>query len=326
MGRKYEVGYIGTYYSDKSRGVYRFLFDAAQGRMTEPELFYEARAAKWVSLSGSTMIFPTEKEGRAGICVLTLKEDGPHYAAEILEEEKSPCYILQEGGFVYTANYYEGNAMVYRLEGGIPSLVKRIEHGSGAGCHQILLHEALLMVPCLEQDRITLFDTRHGYAPAGEIVFPEGSGPRHGVFNREHTKLYVVSERSNELFVFRVQGREFHLLQSLSLLPGGSAGEAAAAAIRLTADECFLYVSVRGINGMTVLDVRGGTAAVIQHISCGGDHPRDFILSGDERYILIANRFAGGIVCMERDKSNGLLMAAQHHAAMPEGVALVFAG
>ena len=40
---------------------------------------------------------------------------------EFLEEKQTPCYILQDGSSVYTANYHEGNVMVYHLEKGVPS-------------------------------------------------------------------------------------------------------------------------------------------------------------------------------------------------------------
>lgn len=316
-------GYIGTYHSEESRGIYHFLFDPDTGRMTEPELFYEARNAKWVSLNDRMMIVPVENQGRAGTCFLELGAESVGHVTEILEEGQTPCYILQAGDMVYTANYHEGNVMVYRLQGGVPLLVKRIENGTGAGCHQIFLHETMLMVPCLTQDRIRLFDISQEFAPAGEILFPEGSGPRHGVFNREHTKLYVVSELSNELFVFHVKGKDFRLVQSLSVLPEGETKGAASAAIRLITDENFLYLSVRGINRLAVVDVRSHPVSVMQHVSSGGDHPRDFVLSGDERFLLVANRLEGGIVCMERDRTTGLLGAVRQHVEMPEAVSLV---
>ena len=94
----------------------------------------------------------------------------------------------------------------------------------------------------------------------------------------------------------------------------------------MTKDERFLYVSVRGIDTLTVFNINGGRAAVIQHISCGGAHPRDFILSEDERYLLVANRFEGGIVSMERDTKNGMLKNPLHSVSMPEGVSLILAG
>lgn len=319
--------YIGTYYSEESRGIYRASLDTATGRMTEPELFYEAPNAKWVSLDGRSMALPVERQGRAGTCFLELRDGRVVREAEILKEKQTPCYILQRDGYVYTANYHEGNVMVYRLEAGNPTLVNRIENGDRAGCHQILIHGEDLMVPCLEQDRIRIFDILHGYGLVGEITFPKGTGPRHGVFNGDHSRFYVVSEWSNELFVFAVKGREFELTESLSLLPDGfkeSGGKAASAAVRLTADERFLYVSVRDADLLAVLDVSGERAKLIQHVPCGGKHPRDMILSGDERFLLVVNRFEGGIVSMERDPRSGLLGGIRHRVSMREGVALAF--
>lgn len=333
--------YIGTYNSDNSKGVYHFTVTPDTGSMTQPELFYEASNAKWISIQKNSMVFPIEKQGKAGTCFLTLKENEIDHVEEILEENQTPCYILQEGSNVYTANYHGGNVMVYHLENGVPSLIKRIENGNKAGCHQIILHEPYILVPCLEQNVIRLFDKENGYNPAGEIIFPNGSGPRHGVFNREHTKLYVVSEWSNELFVFNVNKNQFKLEQTLSVLPEAPmhlANEArkskkerelvkkvepaAAAAIRLTSDEKFLYISIRGMDILTVIDVQGEKAAVIQHSSCGGVHPRDFILSPDENFLLAANRFGGGIVSIGRDRTSGLLEGFLDSVSMPEGVSL----
>lgn len=333
--------YIGTYNSDNSKGVYHFTVSPDTGIMSQPELFYEAPNAKWISLQRDSMAFPIEKQGKAGTCFLTLKEKEIDHVEEILEEKQTPCYILQDGSIVYTANYHEGNVMVYHLENGVPSLIKRIENGDRAGCHQIILHEPYILVPCLEQNIIRLFDKENGYIPAGEILFPKGSGPRHGVFNRAHTKLYVVSELSNELFIFNVNKNQFKLEQTLSVLPEAShlasadgvskkeresvkKAEPAAAAIRLTSDEKFLYISIRGLDILAVINVQGEKAAVIQHSSCGGVHPRDFILSPDENFLLAANRFAGGIVSIGRDRTSGLLKGLLDSVPMPEGVSLTF--
>lgn len=326
-------GYIGTYFSEKSKGIYHFTFQEESGLMTEPELFYEAKNAKWVSRQGNSMVIPIEKDGRAGSCFLLLENGRVKQSEEILEEKQPPCYILQDGEWVYTANYHEGTVMVYRLDTGRPCVVGRIENGEGAGCHQALVHESWLMVPCLVQNRIRLFDREKGYEAVGEILFPEGTGPRHGVFNGSHSRFYVVSEWSNELFVFRVTGREFYLIQKLALLPEGRdselenapdrSAEAASAAIRLSRDEKFVYISIRGMDLLAVVELRGDEASVIQRAPCGGEHPRDFILSGNEKYVLTVNRFSGDIVCRERDRESGLLKAITSRSAITQGVALI---
>ncbi len=319
-------GYIGTYYSESSKGVYHFTFNEESGEITEPELFYTAENAKWVSLNGDSLVFPIEKEGKAGTCFLKLENGSIKSSEEVLEEKQTPCYIHQDGEFVYTANYHEGTVMVYRLKDGKTSVEKRIENGEEAGCHQILLHDTYLMVPCLIQNKIRLFDRQNGFLPMGEICFPEGTGPRHGVFNKAHTKFYVVSEWSNELFIFKVDGSAFKLQQALSVLPESEKEgmeDAASAAVRLTKDERFLYVSVRGRELLAVIDVSQKEAAVIQHVSCGGRHPRDFILSENERFLITVNRFEGGMVSMERDCNSGKIKDVVSRSAMPEGVSVV---
>ncbi|WP_195421729.1 beta-propeller fold lactonase family protein [Faecalicatena contorta] len=324
-------GYVGTYYSEESRGIYRFSFHEETGELTAPELFYEARNSKWISLNNDRMVIPDEKAGKAGTCFLELNHGSVKKCdGEVLQEHQTPCYIEQEEDFIYTANYHEGTVMIYQTTEEKPEVVKRIKNGEGAGCHQILLHDSYIMVPCLTQDRIRLFDKEKGFAPAGEISFPKGSGPRHGVFNQAHTRLYVVSEWSNELFIFKVCGREFLLDQTFSVLPqnektGERPRAAAAAAIRLTKDEKFLYISVRERELLAVIDVSHDKATVIQHVSCGGKHPRDFILSKNEKFLLVANRLEGGIVCIERDCDTGKLKGVRSRIEMPEGVSLVLA-
>lgn len=358
------TGYVGTYSSPDSEGVYRFGFDPESGTLSGPQLYCGAVDAKWVSLRDNRLVFPIKEPSGTGIRVV---DDFREVAqATNSEDSDTPCYIQQSaGGYIFTANYHQGAVTVYRLlpnpgdhepisaagdgvrvgletattyspwaEPGIEfSVLKRLELGNEAGCHQILLHDDYLMVPCLQQHKIRIFDRTANYAEVATIVFPHGSGPRHGVFNFEHTKLYVVSEWSNQLFVFDVDGLDFQLRQVLDLLPEGAGDyatrngpdeSAAAAAIRLSRDERFLYISVRFRDELIVLDVGGAEARIVQRTSCGGEHPRDFILSPDERHVIVANRTRGGIVAFARDKEDGQIGAEMGRIPLAEGVSLAW--
>ena len=211
--------------------------------------------------------------------------------------------------------------MVYHLSRHVPEIRKRIENGEKAGCHQILLHGPWLLVPCLEQNRIRIFDRENGFGPAGEIPFPEGSGPRHGVFDRAHKRLYVVSEWSNTLFTFAADGKEFRLIQSLPLLP--RKGNAAAAAIRMSPGEEALYISVRGPDILIRVDIRGDKAVLEEYVSSRGVHPRDFILTDDGRFVLVANRQEGGLVSLERNRESGKIVGIRSRIPIPEAVSVV---
>ena len=106
-------GFIGTYASENSRGVYRFTLDTDSGALGQPELFYEAGDAKWVSLYKNIMAVPVAKDKAAGTCLLDISEGKAKVLGEVLGETHTPCYILQDETYVYTANYHEGLVMIY---------------------------------------------------------------------------------------------------------------------------------------------------------------------------------------------------------------------
>ena len=247
-------GFIGTYASEKSKGVYRFTFDTDSGTLGRPELFYEARDAKWVSLFQSTMAVPVAKDERAGTCLLDISEGKAEVLGEVLEEKHTPCYILQDDTYVYTANYHEGLVMIYEKRPGERDgllLVKKIAVGHLAGCHQIIFHGTLMLVPCLMLDRILCFDRTADFEKTRRTdLSGKAAVPRHGVFNREHSKFWVVSERSNEVYCFSSKMvRVLHLMETLpiletlpipDMLPILEREACAAAAVRLSDDERFL--------------------------------------------------------------------------------------
>lgn len=219
-------GYIGTYASPDSGGIYQFTFDPETGGLSRPELFYAAPDSKYLSLYRGLLAAPVRREAGAGICLIdTAGVRQQHVPApapgsppqdisipapgipawESITEEVPSCYVTQDDRFLYTANYHEGTVLIYEKRGHSLSLVTTIENGRGAGCHQVLLHGRFLLVFCLLKDRIRFFDREQNFAPAEELSFPTGTGPRHGVFDREHRRFFAVSELSNQIFVYEVK-------------------------------------------------------------------------------------------------------------------------
>ena len=182
------TGYLGTYDSPRSRGVFRFSFDGETGALTAPELLLEAPDAKYLALRDGLLAAPVRRGSRAGLCLADLRASGGPCVVEYLCEMTPGCYTAFDGDRVYGANFHEGTVTVYRLEADAPLFEKRIEIAPGAGCHQVLARGRFLLVPCMNLDEIRLFD-RESLAPAGSVPFPKGSGPRHGVFDRAGERL-----------------------------------------------------------------------------------------------------------------------------------------
>ena len=315
-----------------------------QGRKSETLACTEGKAQPQL------LAVPRKVNGRAGLAVVNEATDPLQVVGEYGEEQDCPAYVTGDGEFWYTANYHDGGIRIYKLTetsnfpgneklptailtgedaaGGEKNcgnalanlqLIHKLETGRESGCHQIILAGPFLLACCLVRDQILIYDRTRNWQQVGTIDFPKGTGPRHGIFTRDGQTLFVVSELSNELFVFQ----NLKLVSAQPLLEQNDL-PAAAAAIRLSPDEKFLYVSVRERNVICVFALAGITATKIQEAPCGGDHPRDLVLTPDGKFVLAVNRYPGSIVSFSRDPASGKIGKAISSINIPQAVSVVF--
>lgn len=317
-----QTGYIGTYASPKSHGIYRFFFDTETGELSKPELFYEGRDMKCAAFSKGLLAAPVQREGTAGVVLLDTEHRG-RVVAEANFEKETSCYLLLEDEYLYSANFHEGHVLVCRRDNGALELAHRTSFGREAGCHQVLCRGQLLLVPCMNLDRVALLDRERDFTEAGSIDFPPGSGPRHGVFDHRGRWLYVVTQFSHEVYAFQVEDAGFRQEGAYPIFENAGLPGAETAAVRLSPDGRFLYVSTRGANVLTVFALNDGDLTRLQQVSCRGDHPRDFVLSSDGRFLLVLNRDSDNLVSFQLDRESGLIGAAVSEAEIARGSGIV---
>lgn len=334
------TGYLGTYASPRSMGIYGFTVDLEDGSLSRPQLYYEAPDCKYLSVRDGCLASPLKKGTQAGICLLDTGSSTLKLAGEAFHETSPACYVTQDGpedDLLCTANYHQGSVLVYRKTSHGPKLIKQIQIEPKAGCHQILFHGHFMLVPCLLLDTVKIFDCRNDFSPAGELKFDKGTGPRHGIFDRDHSRLFLVSELSNQVFVFQTnndsdpsadQCPHMELKSVHPILDKGQqySQAPASAAIRLSPDQRFLYVSTRFADIISVFRIDGCELTPIQQTGSGGTHPRDIILTPDGSYLLAANRTEGGLVCFPRDAETGRILDICSHVPAPEAVSIAFDG
>lgn len=318
------TGYLGTYLSPESDGVYRFFLDTETGALTAPERFLDVPDSKYLALRQDGLLASiVRRENGAGLSLTGLR--GGNRAQETLFEKISGCHVAFDGDRVYTANFHDGTVTVCRVENGAPTVEHVIRIGSGAGCHQAVPHGRFLLVPCMNLDEIRIFDLENQFALHDVLAFPQGSGPRHAVFDRAHGRLFTAAQTENAVYTFRAgEDGAFTRAKRTPLLPEALLPGSETAAIRLSEDERFLYVSIRGANRIAVLSAEGGQTRTIQLVSCGGDHPRDIALAPGGRFLLAANRYSGNLVCFPVDPKSGLLGAALSDVPAHQGVSIMF--
>ena len=235
---------------------------------------------------------------------------------KIAFEKRTSCFITSEDDDIYTANYHTGVVTHLKLVQDELKFINSIQIQDGAGCHQILVFHDRILVPCLFLDRVFIFD--RSLKKIGSIHFNANTGPRHGVFSKDGKYLYLVSELSNELFV--IETDEWNIIHQIPVLMSKEIHVRDTAAIRLSDDEKFIYVSTRTKDVISVIELEDHKPTVIQTVSCGGKHPRDFVLLG--QYLLCANKNTNEVVSLKIN-DDGTLGKIVDRIEVPEVVALI---
>ena len=257
----------------------------------------------------------------------------------------APCHIAvsPDKRFVVTANYMGGSITVFPLESSgrlgeghlIPFTGKGPDESRQEQPH---LHHIwftpdgkLLLANDLGTDCIHAFPINtaqtsgnEGYldeASAFDIPLPAASGPRHACFDAEGKFAYVITELSGEVIVLSYDG---NTLQPVQRIQADSLGAKGSADIHLSPDGNFLYASnrLKG-DGLAIFKVseNDGQLTKVGYQSTGL-HPRNFILTPNGKYLLVACRDTNEIEVYLRNAQTGLLEDTGKRIAMSRPVCI----
>lgn len=303
--------YAGTYTAKSSQGIYSFSFE--DGRLSSSQLFCEIKNPKYLTKKDNCLITVADFDYESGVALINAEGD---IKSKIAFEKRTSCFITSEDDDIYTANYHTGVVTHLKLVQDELKFMNSIQIQDGAGCHQILVFHDRILVPCLFLDRVFIFD--RSLKKIGSIHFNANTGPRHGIFSKDGKFLYLVSELSNELFV--IETNDWNIIHQIPVLMSQEIHVRDTAAIRLSDDEKFIYVSTRTKDVISVIELEDHKPTVIQTVSCGGKHPRDFILL--DYYLLCANKNTNEVVSFKIN-DDGTLGKIVDRIEVPEVVALI---
>lgn len=302
------TGYVGTYTSEKSEGIYAFSYE--NQTITDVHLFTKVRNPKYLAWMNDYIVAVCDFEEGSGVAVFDLNGNEIDH---IVFEAFTSCYVGAKDNLIFTAHFHSGDVTLLRFENNHLELVQRTHIKDKAGCHQVIPYKEQYLVPCLFMDQIKILDK--DFTVVDEISFEEGAGPRHAVFSDDEKYLYVVGELSNLLYVVDMHTKK--IVNTVELLENGLSHVKDTAAIRKKGD--YLYVSTRTQDVITVLHVSGKDVKRIQETSCAGKHPRDFVIVDDD--IIVANRFSDSLSVLPIE--HAYIQSAVSTVTIPEGVSII---
>lgn len=302
------TGYVGTYTSEKSEGIYAFSYE--NQTITDVHLFTKVRNPKYLAWMNDYIVAVCDFEEGSGVAVFDLNGNEIDH---IVFEAFTSCYVGVKDNLIFTAHFHSGDVTLLRFENNHLELVKRTHIKEKAGCHQVIPYKDQYLVTCLFMDQIKILN--QDFNVVDEISFEEGAGPRHAVFSDDEKYLYVVGELSNLLYVVDMHAKK--IVNTVELLENGLSHVKDTAAIRKKDD--YLYVSTRTQDVITALHVSGKDVKRIQVTSCAGKHPRDFVIVDDD--IIVANRFSDSLSVLPIE--HAYIQGAVSTLTIPEGVSII---
>lgn len=326
---------VGTYTDSQNQGINVIQFDRSTKALSLHQLVLGVENPSFVIANQSKSIIvaveeiASENGGKVTSYSYDKKAHSFQKLSSIYTKGNHPCTVAfsPNEDYVLVGNYSGGSLSVFPID----------KQGVLADCHQFIAYEGksvnterqekphvhcivfhpkepIIAVADLGTDTIRLIPYDEHFSSflqenqTQSIKVAPGSGPRHLVWNESGTRLYATFELTNEVGVFEYQNHQLKQIQTIALTAPTKSGSAAE--LRLSADEQFLYASVRGNdNHIVVMSVKKeGTLEVIQTITTATT-PRNFILTKDQKNVLVASQNSSLISVFDRDSTTGKLTA-----------------
>lgn len=325
--------FVGTYSKDTlSEGIYVFPLEKAEDLPGNPAVVEDLSNPSFLAFSADhKYLYACEELTECGsVSAFRLSDDKRNL--EKLNTLTFPgaasCHVTvsPNGKYVLVSNFLSGtidSCSVY-TDGRLNKVVSSHEHiGSSirtdwnqdhARCHEAVFTPdgKQVLVMDLGADKIVVynFDEESGAMDeVSQMSTKPGDGPRHAVFNKSGSLLYVTCEISNQMLVCDYDKRTMLLreIQRISTLPNNFEQWSITAEIQLTKDERFIYISNRGHNSIVKfeLDYKTGLPSSPEFFPTEGDEPRMFAFDPDETYCMIANQRSNNIMIRTFDSKNG---------------------
>ena len=243
-----------------------------------------------------------------------------------LTQGGAPCYInlSPNEDFVITANYMGGSISVLPLEtlGRLDENVSMFAfEGEGVlkerqsqphlHCVEFTPDGKFLLANDLGTDKIHVFPLTSGgkldEMGTFDVELEAGSGPRHLCFSKDGRFAYLINELSGKVTALSYKGETLTPIQYIEADMVNAQGSAD---IHLSPDGKFLYASNRlKADGIAIFSVNQETGMLTKAgYQLTGIHPRNFVITPDGRFLLVACRDSNVIQIFSRDEKTGLLV------------------
>lgn len=329
--------FVGSYSAANEPGIYVYSFNTKTGKLVKKSEVSNILNPSFLAISNDNknVYAVSETSENASVQMFEFTNDGLKYLSSSLVNGADPCYINvnEHNNFIITANYSGGNLTVVPVENQTLNAAEVWDFNDSVKSH---MHCAVfspdnkyLFASDLGKDRIYRFSVEYNGLNYNDSVYFElekGSGPRHITFHPNGKYVYVINELSGKVTAFNYSDGILTPFQYIASDSTSGTGNKGSADIRISPDGKFLYSSNRlKADGISIFSIepKNGVLNKTAYQDTGA-HPRNFIISPDGNFLLVASKDGNDIEVFKRDFKTGLLKTTGITEKINKPVCLIF--
>ena len=351
MGEMYMLA--GTYTSTEgSKGIYVYRFDTDTGESDQVSMVEVANPSYLVFSPNEQFVYAVGENGEDDSYAHAFSFDKSNGQLKLIDSQltfgSSPAYITldAQGNNVITANYGGGSISQFNVNtNGTLSPLSNLFEFEGSGEDPVRqkqphLHSVryspdgmFMFATDLGTDKIyryktitSVFEGQPALLKNDTAVFqtPAGTGPRHFDYHPNGLYFYLLGEISGEVIVYDYNMGD---LQQKQRILSDTVGAQGSADIHVSPNGRFLYASNRlEADGIAIfaIDSQDGTLTKVGY-QLTAKHPRNFAITPNGKFILVAGRDDNVIQVYSIDKKTGLLTNTNQDIIIDKPVCIKFA-
>lgn len=248
-----------------------------------------------------------------------------------------PCHVMLDKTekWLFAGNYTGGSLAVIKVStnGKIAEPHQIIQHtGTGpdkarqekAHIHSVNISpdNKNLFVADLGTDELVnyAFDSKKGTLKRLEsFKASPGSGPRHFTFHATLPYAYLIQEMTGKVTAFKYANGKLKFIEEVSSLPIDFKGKNSSADIHISPDGQFLYASNRFYDTIVRFKINNvnGKLTQLEQTPVNGKTPRNFGITPDGKYMLVANQDSDNISVFRLEKGKMVSLEQSLKISMP---------
>ena len=334
---------VGTYTNGTSKGIYTLNFDLNSGKAVMLDSFQLANPSFLTPSADGKRIYAVSEMNDKTAALSALSFDRTTGKLQMLNQAlthgEDPCYIATNGQIALTANYSGGSMSVFRIgengqlqgeaslfKGNIGGPDPLRQNAPHIHCAYFTPDGHYIRATDFSADRILRFELKEdgSVVPLKEAVkIAADSGPRHLTFSPNGKYVYLISELSGHVTAFSYNNGSLKQIQSIDADAADARGSAD---IHISPDGRFLYASNRlKQDGICIFAIDPAKGTLTQTgYQLTGIHPRNFNITPNGKYLLVACRDSNVIQVFERNAETGQLTDTRQNIVIDKPVCIQF--